>query len=130
MSAARASAPRLSSRLDQGCAAKTWATAPPLKAVVLIGSTVSGWILESPYTDLRTAVRNRMELYLFTPLDSVAYSGLLAVAPLFLPPLDELSPEHAAASFPSDVPVLPPAARLPILITGCWSTRCRSGRRA
>jgi hypothetical protein len=28
--------------LDHGCAAKTWATAPPLKAVVLIGSIVSG----------------------------------------------------------------------------------------
>jgi hypothetical protein len=27
---------------DQGCAAKTWATAPALKAVVLIGSIVSG----------------------------------------------------------------------------------------
>ena len=39
---ARASVVRLSSRFDQGCAAKTWATAPPLKAVVLIGSMVSG----------------------------------------------------------------------------------------
>ena len=28
--------------LDHGRAAKTWATAPPLKAVVLIGSMVSG----------------------------------------------------------------------------------------
>jgi hypothetical protein len=28
--------------LDQGCAAKTWATAPALKTVVLIGSMVSG----------------------------------------------------------------------------------------
>src|SRR6476646_4505346 len=27
---------------DHGCAAKTWATAPPLKTVVLIGSMVSG----------------------------------------------------------------------------------------
>ncbi len=37
-----ASAPRLPIRLDHGCAAKTWATAPPLKAVVLTGSMVSG----------------------------------------------------------------------------------------
>jgi hypothetical protein len=29
-------------RLDHGCAAKTWATAPPLKPVVLTGSLVSG----------------------------------------------------------------------------------------
>jgi hypothetical protein len=28
--------------VHQGCAAKTWATAPPLKTVVLIGFTVSG----------------------------------------------------------------------------------------
>jgi hypothetical protein len=28
--------------LDHGCAAETWATAPPLKAMVLIGSMVSG----------------------------------------------------------------------------------------
>jgi hypothetical protein len=28
--------------LDHRCAAKTWATAPPLKTVVLIGSMVSG----------------------------------------------------------------------------------------
>jgi hypothetical protein len=28
--------------LDHGCAAKTWATAPPLKTVVLIDSMVSG----------------------------------------------------------------------------------------
>ena len=32
----------VSSRFDQGCTPKTWATAPPLKAVVLIGSMVSG----------------------------------------------------------------------------------------
>ena len=37
-----ASAPRLPVRLDHECAAKTWATAPPLKTVVLIGSMVSG----------------------------------------------------------------------------------------
>ena len=37
-----ASAPRLPIGLDHGCAAKTWATAPPLKTVVLIGSMVSG----------------------------------------------------------------------------------------
>ena len=29
-------------RLDHGCAAKTWATPPPLKTVVLIGAMVSG----------------------------------------------------------------------------------------
>jgi hypothetical protein len=37
-----ASAPRLPIGLDHGRAAKTWATAPPLKTVVLIGSMVSG----------------------------------------------------------------------------------------
>src|SRR4051794_18205358 len=37
-----ASAPRLPIGLDHGCAAKTWATAPPLKTVGLIDSMVSG----------------------------------------------------------------------------------------
>jgi hypothetical protein len=37
-----ASAPRLPIGLDHGCAAKTWAMAPPLKTVVLTGSMVSG----------------------------------------------------------------------------------------
>jgi hypothetical protein len=37
-----ASAPRLPIGLNHECAAKTWATAPPLKTVVLIGSMVSG----------------------------------------------------------------------------------------
>ena len=42
LSEVTASAPRLPIGLDHGCAAKTWATAPPLKTVVLIGSMVSG----------------------------------------------------------------------------------------
>ena len=40
--AGRAFAPWLPIGLDHGCAAKTWATAPRLNAVVLIGSMVSG----------------------------------------------------------------------------------------
>ena len=92
--------------------AQSLGAAAALYAAPEIGSAVSGWILESPYSDLRTAVRNRLNMYLFTPLDSVAYSGLLVVAPMFLPHLDELSPEHAAASFPRDVPVLVMAGAL------------------
>jgi hypothetical protein len=33
---------RLPIGLDHGCAAKTWATAPPLNTVVLVGAMVSG----------------------------------------------------------------------------------------
>ena len=47
--AGRASAPWLPIGLDHGCAAKTWATAPPLKTVVLTDSMVSGAVkIRSP----------------------------------------------------------------------------------
>ena len=47
--AGRASAPWLPIGLDHGCAAKTWATAPPLKTVVLTDSIVSGAVkIRSP----------------------------------------------------------------------------------
>jgi alpha-beta hydrolase superfamily lysophospholipase len=67
---------------------------------------VHGYILESPYQDLRTAVWNRVELALPPVLRHVAYAGLNLVAPVFLPHLDEISPLKAIAGIPGDVPVL------------------------
>ena len=67
---------------------------------------VQGYILESPYQDLRTTVWNRIELAMPPVLSHVAYSGLKLVAPLFLPHLDEISPFKAIAGIPDDVPVL------------------------
>lgn len=67
---------------------------------------VQGYILESPYRDLKTAAWNRTDLY-FPPLFShVAYLGLRLVGPLFLPNLDEISPVKAIQGIPKDVPVL------------------------
>lgn len=67
---------------------------------------VSGYLLECPFQDLRTAVRNRTRVYLPRGLDLIAYTGLLTVAPLVLPDVDQLSPLNAAESMPPSVPVL------------------------
>jgi alpha-beta hydrolase superfamily lysophospholipase len=71
-----------------------------------LGHRVQGFILESPYRDLKTAVWNRTNLYLPPVLSHVAYLGLRLVGPLFLPDLDEISPFKAVAEIPDDVPVL------------------------
>lgn len=67
---------------------------------------VKGYILESPYQDLKTAVWNRLEDALPPVLDWVAYRGLLTVSPLMLPHLDRVSPSDAIGGIPDDVPVL------------------------
>ena len=71
-----------------------------------LGGRVRGYILECPYRDLRTAVRNRTRHYLPPGVDFIAYSGLSAVSPLVLPDADRISPLEAAAGIPHDVPVL------------------------
>src|SRR6202020_2650456 len=71
-----------------------------------LGGRVCGYILESPYRDLRTAVWNRVENALPPLLDLAAYAGLNLVSPLFLPHLDEISPLKAIAGIPEDVPAL------------------------
>jgi alpha-beta hydrolase superfamily lysophospholipase len=67
---------------------------------------VRGYILESPYRDLKLAVRNRVENALPHGLDWIAYAGLRAVSPLVLPDLEKISPVSAIGAIPSDVPVL------------------------
>ncbi len=71
-----------------------------------LGRRVRGYILESPYRDLRAAVWNRVEQALPPVLDLAAYAGLNLVAPVFLPHIDEISPIKAIAGIPEDVPVL------------------------
>jgi uncharacterized protein len=71
-----------------------------------LGGRVRGYILESPYRDVRTAVWNRVDVTLPPVLDVAAYAGLNLVAPVFLPHLDEISPLKAIAGIPEDVPVL------------------------
>ena len=67
---------------------------------------VAGYILESPYKDLKTAVRNRTENALPPGLDWIAYRGLLLVSSWILPDLNKISPLAAIGGIPGDVPVL------------------------
>jgi alpha-beta hydrolase superfamily lysophospholipase len=71
-----------------------------------LGRRVHGYILESPYRDLKTAVWNRTQTYLPPVLAPIGYAGLRLVGPLFLPDLDEVSPLQAIGGIPSDIPVL------------------------
>lgn len=71
-----------------------------------LGRRVHGYILESPYQDLKTAVWNRTETYLPPVLAPLGYAGLRLVGPLFLPHLEEVSPLQAIGGIPADVPVL------------------------
>jgi alpha-beta hydrolase superfamily lysophospholipase len=71
-----------------------------------LSGRVRGYILESPYRDLRTAVWNRIENALPPVLDAIAYRGLMTVAPLVLPGLDRIAPVEAIGGVPADVPVL------------------------
>jgi alpha-beta hydrolase superfamily lysophospholipase len=75
-------------------------------AATELGNRVQGYILESPYQDLKTAVWNRTDAYLPPVLSHAAYLGLRAVGPLFLPNLDEISTLKAMSGIPKAVPVL------------------------
>jgi alpha-beta hydrolase superfamily lysophospholipase len=71
-----------------------------------LGHRVQGYILESPYQDLKVAVWNRVNVALPPILSHAAYAGLRTVAPVFLPHLDRISPLQAVRGIPGDVPVL------------------------
>ncbi len=70
------------------------------------GERVSGYVIECPYRDLWTALRNRTRLYLPPVAELVAYVGVAAVAPLVLPHADAISPEEAAGRVPASARVL------------------------
>ena len=80
--------------------------AAALYAAGTLGNRVQGYVLESPYADLRTAARNRTENYLPFPLDRIAYAGLALAGPLVLPDLDRMAPVDAITAIPPTVPVL------------------------
>ncbi len=71
-----------------------------------LGHRVHGYVLESPYQDLKTAVWNRTQAYLPPVLAEIGYAGLRLCGPLFLPRLDDISPILAIDGIPTDVPVL------------------------
>ena len=76
-----------------------------------LGTRVAGYILEAPYRDLRSAVRNRTSSALPPGLEWLAYQGLVLVSPLVLPHLDQISPRNAIAGVPDRIPVLLIAGR-------------------
>ena len=49
---------------------------------------VAGYILECPFRDIRSAVRNRTTAFLPFPLSDIAYAGLDVVGPIFLPNIE------------------------------------------
>jgi pimeloyl-ACP methyl ester carboxylesterase len=71
-----------------------------------LDSRVSGYILESPYQDLKIAVRNRTENALPPVLDAIAYYGLLLISRVVLPELEAIAPVSAIGAIPGRVPVL------------------------
>jgi alpha-beta hydrolase superfamily lysophospholipase len=75
-------------------------------AAPLLSDQVQGYILECPYSDLRTTVRHRLELYLPPVAREIAHAGLLTAAPLLLPELDQISPLRASADVPAHAHVL------------------------
>ena len=81
-------------------------SAAALFAAGELGNRVGGYVLESPYQDLKVAVWNRIDAYLPPILREVAYGGLRIVGPIFLPHLEQISPIKAITGVPADVPVL------------------------
>jgi alpha-beta hydrolase superfamily lysophospholipase len=72
-----------------------------------LGTRVQGYVLETPYSDLKTAVRNRTETYLPPLLDRVAYAGLLLWSDAFLPvAAQKISPLEHVADIPATVPIV------------------------
>ncbi len=75
-------------------------------AATAVRDDVAGWILESPYQDLRTALWNRLENYSPPPCPQVAYAGLSLTAPLFFEDVDRIAPLRAIDAIPETQPVL------------------------
>jgi uncharacterized protein len=71
-----------------------------------LGGQVQGYIIETPYRDLKTAVWNRTDDYLPPILDRVAYLGLRLAAYVLLPNINAISTIEAIDRVPSDIPML------------------------
>lgn len=67
---------------------------------------VRGYVLEAPYRDIHTAVRNRTRAYLPMPISFVAYFGLRSMAQIVLPQAEEIAPVDRIADIPETVPIL------------------------
>jgi len=67
---------------------------------------VAGYILECPFRDIRSAVRNRTTAFLGWPLGDIAYAGLDLVGPIVLSDMDRMSPVDRVSEIPANVPLL------------------------
>ncbi len=67
---------------------------------------VHGYVLESLYSDLRTAARNRTRMHLPPVIEWIGFQGMVLTAPLLLPKADDIAPVRAIADIPADIPVL------------------------
>lgn len=81
-------------------------SAAALFAAGELGDRICAYVLECPYRDLRTAVRNRTRTRLVPPFDWATYAGLSVMAPLVLKDVNRISPLDAAANVPQATPVL------------------------
>jgi alpha-beta hydrolase superfamily lysophospholipase len=71
-----------------------------------LGERVAGYVLESPFHDLKTAVRNRTRMALPPPFEQAAYLGLRIAGLAMLPNLEAIAPAKAVEKIPFEVPVL------------------------
>ena len=71
-----------------------------------LGDRVAAYILECPFRDLRTAVRNRTRYYLPPIVEFIAYQGLVLMAPLVIDAPDGIAPIREIVAIPPRVPVL------------------------
>lgn len=71
-----------------------------------LGSRVRGYLLEMPYADLDTAVRNRTRMFLPPVLDRIAALAIQLGGRMILPHAGEIAPVEHIGAIPSSVPVL------------------------
>lgn len=72
-----------------------------------VGDGVCAYVLESPYSDLKSAVWNRTSRYLPWGVSHLAYAGLVLCSGPFLSiDADRISPREHLADIPASVPVL------------------------
>ncbi|MBF0367852.1 MAG: alpha/beta fold hydrolase [Magnetococcales bacterium] len=67
---------------------------------------VQGYVLESPYPDIGTALDHRLEIYLPAGLDQLAGWGIRGVAPWMLPHWPKIAPVNSIRQLPPEIPIL------------------------
>jgi alpha-beta hydrolase superfamily lysophospholipase len=78
-----------------------------LMAAPDVSSSCAGYLLEAPFQDLDTAVRHRLDVDLGPGLSQLAYAGLWAWSPLFVPGgLKNVNPCLGAAAILPQTPLV------------------------